>query len=197
MRPKWSAGPTVLSTLFLSLAAFGFATALQAQSDLKIAVVEGSGAQTIVSRRAPRPITLRIFDSGNQPIAGATVVLTAPKSGPSGTFLNGSNSIIVFTNQQGLAVVQDYRANSAAGSYQIQVQAAYMGDVATISIDQTNFAAKKSANKFILIAGAAGAAVAAVLATKGGNESPPTDAIPGGPTVPTIVLLGSSVRGAR
>jgi hypothetical protein len=196
MRTKWSAGPTVLSTLFLSFVAFGSAIAGQTQSGLKIVLVEGGGAFNNVSRQAARPITLRVIDSANRPVPGATVVFTSPKNGPSGSFLNGSNSMIVFTNQQGLAVAQDYRTNSLAGSYQIQVRAAYMGEAAALSIEQTNVSAKKSVNKTFLIAGVAGAAVAALLATRGGESEPPNSR-PGAPDVPTITLLGSSVRGAR
>jgi hypothetical protein len=112
---------------------------------------------------------LRIVDANGQALSGATVLLTAPAAGPSGFFVNGSHSMIVFTNQQGYADVPDYRANSIAGGYQIEVQAAYMGQVATLSLQHTNVAARKSSSKMFLIGAAAGGAVAAVFAVKAGS----------------------------
>ncbi len=102
--------------------------------------------------------------------------------------------MIVFTDQQGLAVAQDYYANSIAGSYQIQVQAAYKGEVATLSIEQMNVMARKTSGKLFLI-GAAAAGGVVVLAVRSAQSSPAST--PGGASLPTIVLLGSSVKGTK
>lgn len=181
-----------LLSLFL---AFGTALAGQSETALRIVPMESNAAEVVVSRPATRPLSLRVVDGNNRPVPGATVVFTSPTSGPSSSFPNGSNSMIVFTNQQGLAVAQDYRANSIPGQYQIQVQAAYMGDVVRLSIRQTNVVRKTSPAKLIAIAAAAGGAAAAFWAAKGAESSstPQTPAT----TPPTIVLLGSSVRGSR
>jgi hypothetical protein len=184
-----------LTALILSLFASGSAIAGQAGTGLKVVIVEGSGTRSVVSQSAPGPIKLRVLDANNLAVSGATVVFTSPASGPSCFFLNGAHSMIVFTDQQGLAVAQDYYANSIVGGYQIQVQAAYKGDVATLSIQHMNVVAKKSSTKTFLIgAAAAGGAVATILAVKGGGSSGST---PGGSSVPTIVLLGSSVKGTK
>jgi len=186
----------VLTALILSLFPLGPAIAGQAGTGLKVVVVEGSRAPIVVSQQAPRPIRLRIVDANGRAVSGATVVFTSPASGPSCIFLNGAHSMIVFTDQQGIAVAQEYHANSIAGGYEIQVQAAYKGEVATLSIQHTNVVAKKSSAKTFLIgAAAAGGAVAAILAVKGGQSS--SASTPGGSGLPTIVLLGSSVGGPK
>jgi hypothetical protein len=184
----------LLSALVSSFLAIGPAIAGQAGTGLKVMVVEGNGARAVISQSAA-PIKLRVVDASNRVVSGATVVFTSPASGPSCFFLNGAHSMIVFTDQQGLAVTQDYHANSIAGVYQIQVQAAYKGDVATLSIEHTNVVAKKSTGKIFLIGAAAGGALATVLAVKGGQSSPASTS--GGSSVPTIVLLGSSVKGSK
>jgi len=188
----------VLAVLFSTLLPIAPALAAQSETGLKIVVQEGSGTSAIILRPVPRPLIVRVVDSRNQPVRGATVVFTSPTTGPSGLFVNGSNSIIVFTNQQGIATAQEYRANSTEGSYHIQVQAAYMGDHATLPVEQTNVVPRKSPGRAIAIALAAGGALGAVLATRGGNDSsnkgsPSTNQ--GGP--PTITLLGSTVGGTR
>jgi hypothetical protein len=187
----------IVFSLFLSLLALDPAIAGQSESALMITVLQGSDAETVVMRPASKPLTLRVTDSSNRPVAGATVVLTSPRGGPGGVFVNGSNSMIVFTNQQGIAVAQDYRANSNAGAYQIQVQAAYMAEVARISINHTNVVPSRLPSKKILIAAAAGGALAVALATMKGEPAQQPNSHPGGPDQPTIVLLGSSVRGSR
>jgi hypothetical protein len=184
----------VLSALVSSFLAIGPAIAGQAGTGLKVMVVEGNGARAVISQSAA-PIKLRVVDASNRVVSGATVVFTSPASGPSCFFLNGAHSMIVFTDQQGLAVTQDYHANSIVGSYQIQVQAAYKGEVATLSIEHTNVVSRKSSSKVFLIgAAAAGGAVATVLAVKGGQSS---QASTPGSSVPTIVLLGSTVKGTK
>jgi hypothetical protein len=185
----------LLSALVSSFFTLVPAIAGQAGTGLKVMVVEGSGARTVISQSAPGPIKLRVLDASNRVVPGATVVFTSPASGPSCFFLNGAHSMIVFTDQQGVAVTQDYHANSIVGSYQIQVQAAYKGEVATLSIEHTNVVSRKSSSKLFLIgAAAAGGAVATVLAVKGGQSS---QASTPGSSVPTIVLLGSTVKGTK
>ena len=184
----------VVSALVSSFFALAPAIAGQAGTGLKVVVAEGNGTRAVVSQSAPGSIKLRVLDAGNRVVSGATVVFTSPASGPSVFFPNGAHSMIVFTDQQGLAVAQDYYANSIAGSYQIQVQAAYKGEVATLSIEQMNVMAKKTYGKLLLI-GAAAAGGVVVLAVRSAQSSPAST--PGGSSLPTIVLLGSSVKGTK
>jgi hypothetical protein len=188
---------SVSGLLFIFLAC-GSALAAEAQTGLKIVVLEGNGARAVIAKPAPKPIMVRVVDSSNRPVAGATVVFTAPANGPSSNFVNGSNSMIVFTNAQGVAMAQDYRANSAAGDYRIQVEAAYMGDVTTLAIAHTNVAPQRSNSRLFLIALAAGGAAGAVLATRSGDSSSSSQGSSHTvSTPPTITLLGSSLGGSR
>lgn len=177
--------------------------ASQSDLGLRIMVLEGSGSQNTLERVPPAPISVRVMDRNNRPIPDATVIFTAPESGPSGDFVNGSNSIIVFTDQQGLAAAPQFRANSVQGAYQIQVQASYMGEAATLAVRQNNVAPKKSFGKIIVVmavAGAAGAAGAAFAARGGGGSEPGSSTSPPPPaaiTAPTITFGGSSVGGLQ
>ena len=166
---------------------------------LKVVVVRGSNGANVVSLPA-KPIAVRVTDRNDRPISGATVVFTAPASGAGGDFANGTNPVIVFTDAQGLATAPQYRANSNAGAYQILVRAAYMSQVASASIEQTNVVAQKS-HKAIIIAALAGGAAAVAFAAKGGGGSSepntPSTPPPVSPTLPTITLTGSSVSGPR
>jgi hypothetical protein len=188
-----------LAVLICLFMAVGSAVAAQQDSGLKVLVVRGSNSANVVSQPA-RPIAVRVTDRSDRPISGATVVFTAPASGAGGDFANGTNPVIVFTDAQGLATAPQYRANSSAGAYQILVRAAYMSQVASASIEQTNVLAQKS-HKAIIFAALAGGAAAVAFAAKGGGggsepsspSTPPTTT----PTLPTIVLTGSSVSGPR
>ena len=190
-------GLAVLICLFIAVAS----AVAQENGGLKVAVVRGSGTQNVVSQPS-RPIAVRVTDRNDRPVAGATVVFTAPSSGAGGDFANGTNPVIVFTDSQGLAGAPQYRANSTVGAYQIQVRAAYMSQVASVPIEQTNIVAQKS-HKAILFAALAGGAAAVAFAAKGGgggsepSSSPTPPTTPTTPTLPTIVLTGSSVSGPR
>jgi len=196
-KDKARRGLAVSICLFMTV---GSAVAAPQDGGLKVVVVRGSNAANVISLPA-KPIAVRVTDRNDRPVSGATVVFTAPASGAGGDFANGTNPVIVFTDAQGLAAAPQYRANSNAGAYQILVRAAYMSQVASASIEQTNITAQKS-HKAIIIAALAGGAAAVAFAAKGGGGSsepssspstPPTTT----PTLPTITLTGSSVSGPR
>jgi hypothetical protein len=143
-----------------------------------------------------------VIDRNNRPVVGATVVFTAPETGPSGDFASGLNRFPTITDGDGVARAPEYRPNDVPGTYQIQVQVDYLGAVAAASIRQTNLASKKSIGKVIVILVAAGVAGAAgtALAGRSGNKSsatPGNSSTPTAPgaTIPTITFGGSSVTG--
>ena len=163
---------------------------------LTIQVQDGSGSQNVILKEAPKPIIVRVMDRTGRPIPDATVLFAAPESGPGGNFATESNPVIVFTDPQGLAVAPQYRANSAEGTYRIQVQASYMGESTTLPIVQTNVSQKKGSKKLIILTAVAGGAAAAALgAMKGGSGSssstPPSS--PGSSTPPSITVGPSDV----
>jgi hypothetical protein len=184
-----------LNSEFLIACFLALQAAIAGQSDtgLKIWVLEGSEAENVISKTAARPLKVKVVDRDNQPVQEASVVFTAPDRGPSGDFL-GSKSIIVFTNEEGLAAVQQYRANSFIGIYRIQVRVAYRGETATATIDQANIAPKKS-KKILIAVAAAGVAAAAVLAR--GWDNPPAASNNKPEKAESIVFTGSSVGPPR
>ena len=165
----------------------------QSAIGLRLQIVQGDRSQNVIGRSAAVPITVRVTDRNNRPVSGATVVLTAPDKGASGDF-DGQNSFRLMTNEEGLAVVRNYRPNRVEGRYPILVQAEYLGELATGIMVQTNDVAKKSHGKMIAIAAAAGGAVGIAMAARGGGGStnPSTPS-----TLPTIGFGGASVTGPK
>jgi hypothetical protein len=165
----------------------------QSAIGLRLQIVQGDRSQNVIGRSAAVPITVRVTDRNNRPVSGATVVLTAPDKGASGDF-DGQNSFRLMTNEEGLAVVRNYRPNRVEGRYPVLVQAEYLGELATGIMVQTNAVAKKSHGKMIAIAAAAGGAVGIAMAARGGGGStnPSTPS-----TLPTISFGGASVTGPK
>jgi beta-lactamase superfamily II metal-dependent hydrolase len=58
-----------------------------------------------------------VRDGSNALISGAGVTFTAPSSGASGTFSNGTTSASVITNASGVATAPTFTANATTGSY--------------------------------------------------------------------------------
>jgi hypothetical protein len=165
----------------------------QSAIGLRLQIVQGDRSENIIGRSAAVAISVRVTDRNNRPISGATVVLTAPDKGASGDF-DGQNSFRTMTNEEGVAVVRNYRPNRVEGRYPILVQAEYLGELATGIMVQTNAVAKKSHGKMIAIAAAAGGAVGIAMAARGGGGStnPSTPS-----TLPTISFGGASVTGPK
>jgi len=165
---------------------------------LTIQIQEGNNVQNAIDKEAPKPIVVRVMDRTGRPIPEATVLFSAPATGPGGSFASESNPVIVFTDQQGLATAPQYRANSLEGMYRIQVQASYMGETTSKPIEQANIVKKSSKKLLIITAVAGGAAAAALAGMKGGGGSstttPPSQpSNPGSSTPPTITFGGTTI----
>jgi hypothetical protein len=143
---------------------------------LKITVLGGAGAKNVVQQIAAKPIIVRVEDENSRPVAGATVVLTAPERGPSGAFTNDSSTIRLTTDTDGIANAGTFHPNAFAGKYQIQARAEFQGQNATASIAQQNTGQRQGHGKLIAIVALTGAAAAAAVAAarKGGSTSLPT-----------------------
>lgn len=153
--------------------------AQQTPAKLNIKILEGEGAINNTRQRTARENIVQITDENNNPVAGAVVIFTLPARGPSGLFANGARSVTALTNAQGQASAVGMIPNSVAGQVQIQVSASFQGQTASATISQTNSAAGAAAGassaKILAIVGvAAGGAVGAIAATRGGSKPPPT-----------------------
>jgi hypothetical protein len=140
----------------LIVAAGLLASLVQPQTPaLRIVVVEGEGAVNIIQQKtAVRPL-IEVRDRNNVPVAGATVTFTIGSGGQSAAFAGGVQTLTVTTNTAGQAAASGLNALSS-GAFQIQVQAAYQGQIATAAISQTNFATAAAASQAGAATGAAG-----------------------------------------
>jgi hypothetical protein len=147
-----------------------------AQPGLRIVTVRGDRAKNVIQQIPPEALTVRIEDTNRRPVGGATVLFTAPGSGPGGQFPNGSTTVRVTTNPDGLATAEGYHPNATPGRYMIEVRAEYQGLTAGAVIEQTNVEPGKSHTKLLItiLAVAGVAAGATVLARRNGGDSIPT-----------------------
>jgi hypothetical protein len=144
---------------------------------LHIVVLEGENAVNIIQQKtAVRPL-VEVRDRNNVPIAGVTVTF-AIGGGQPAAFAGGVQTLTVTTNAAGQAAAGGFNA-LGSGAVQIQVQAAYQGQVATAAISQTNFATAAAASQASTAASGAGGAA-------GGG---------GGISGVTIGIIGAAVAG--
>ncbi len=173
----------VLCQLLVLLPASGQQAGVQ--GGLRIVIVEGAGAKNVVQQITPRPLIVRVEDATGHPVAGASVLFTAPEPGPSGEFSNDFTSLRVTTGEDGMAITGIFHPNAITGPYQIKVRADFQGQIASAVVPQVNISAAKSRKKLIAILGISAAAIAAVIASRAKTSS--------ASTTPTITLGGTAV----
>jgi hypothetical protein len=160
---------------------------LQAQTPtLRIVVLEGEGAVNIIQQKtAVRPL-VEVRDRNNVPVAGATVTF-AISGGQPAAFAGGLQILTVTTNAAGQAAAGGLNALSS-GAFQIQVQAAYQGEIATAAISQTNFAtAAAAAQAGTTAAGGTGGSTSGAAGGAAGGG--------GGISGTTLAIVGAAVAG--
>jgi hypothetical protein len=154
---------------------------------IEIVVVEGEGVTTLVRQRV-NDVVVRVDDDDHRPVAEVAVVFALSASGTTGEFPNGTQTLTVMTDKNGLATARGIRTNDIPGKLQIYVTASYHGLRARTLINQVVTAAPgakpreptvqtaKSGKKWkwvilgIAAAGGAGAGVYFGIH----NSSPPT-----------------------
>ena len=88
-----------------------------------------------VSTAFANALAVTVRDAGNNPVAGVNVTFTAPGSGASGVFSNGTATITVATNASGVASAPFTANGTAGGPY--TVTAASTG-LTTVNFSLTN-----------------------------------------------------------
>lgn len=150
---------------------------------LRIVVLAGEGGVNIIQQKtAVRPL-VEVRDRNNLPVAGATVTFSIGGGGSGAAFAGGAQTLTVTTNAVGQAAASGLNAISS-GALQIQVQAAYQGQLATTAISQTNFATAAAATQ--AGAGAGTGTTGAAGGAAGGG---------GGISAVTIGIVGAAVGG--
>jgi hypothetical protein len=172
-----------------------FAQQSQDTFGLKVKIENGDNGSTAVKMPATDPIVVVVVDANDQPVQGALVVFTAPDQGAGGVFENENRTITVTTDRNGRATASGYKANSTAGSYQIDVRTQLLNETANAEISHTNVASGKKNTKLIAILAIAGAGAAGALikVAGGGGSGGGTNNGGTGGTVPTITFGGSTV----
>ena len=75
--------------------------------------------QSVVESTAFAPLQARVLDASNAPVGGVTVTFTAPPSGASGLFANGTALTTAVTDANGVAISSVLTANNTAGSFNV------------------------------------------------------------------------------
>jgi len=101
-----------------------------------IAATAGTPQSATVNTAFATQLQVTVTDSGNNPVAGVTVIFNAPSSGASGTFAGGVNTAT--TNASGVATSVVVTANSTAGTYTVTASVSGVANPANFSL--TNLA---------------------------------------------------------
>ncbi len=119
---------SVTATLALTIAS--------AATISSVAASAGSGQTAIISSAFATALQALVNDASGNAVANVTVAFSAPSSGASGTFANGTATTTAATNSSGVATASAFTANNTAGSY--SVTASVSGVIATGSFSLTN-----------------------------------------------------------
>jgi len=198
---------TQMRLVLLVLALGVSAVVPSAQSPaLRIVVIEGEDAVNIIQQNtAVRPL-VEVRDRNNLPVPG--VLVTFSIEGGKAASFGGVSTLTVATNAAGQAAVTGLTP-SAAGAFQIQVQAAFQGQVATATIAQTNVltAAQAAAAGGAAGGGSAGSAGGGTTGSAtgsasggasgatGGASGAAGGAAGGGLSATTLGVVGAAVGG--
>jgi hypothetical protein len=100
-----------------------------------IVATSGSPQSASVGQKFTAPLTATVTTSGVG-TSGEKVTFTAPASGASGTFANGTATETDITNNLGVATSSTFSANATAGTY--KVTASVSGASSSVSFSLTN-----------------------------------------------------------
>ena len=134
-----TAGPYTVTVASGSLLPDSFSEANTAGSASQLVVSAGDGQSVTVGMGFATTLSATIEDQYGNPVlvSGTTVTFTAPGSGASGTFLNGTRTTTATTTSGGVATASVLTANTTAGPYTVTVSSS---GVTSASFSETNTA---------------------------------------------------------
>lgn len=186
----------------LATAVLALGAASAADRSLQVSVLDGEGAFNDIKRGLARMPVVEVRDDDGRLVQGAKVVFQLPDMGASGSFTDGSRTMIATTDAQGRASAKGLKPNKVEGTYVISVTASKDGAVGHGEIRQSNTLAggdqtlqpnnHTKLKILIAIAGAAGGvAIAAARAGGGGsNAGAATAAVPATSLTVGAVTIG-------
>jgi hypothetical protein len=128
----WSIAGTLTVAVLAGAAGLG----QQRSGDLKIVVIKGEDAVNIVQQKTAVAPVVEIRDRNDLPVPGALVTFSI-QGGKTASFAGGAQAITVTTNAAGQAVASGLNP-IVSGAVQINVQAAFQGQITAATIAQTN-----------------------------------------------------------
>ena len=99
-----------------------------------IAATSGSLQNAIISTPFGAPLVATVVDANQYPVSGASVTFTAPSSGASGIFANGTTTETDTTNANGMAKSSTFTADATAGGYTVTATVAGVATPANFSL---------------------------------------------------------------
>jgi YVTN family beta-propeller protein len=112
------------------------ATLTHVVNPLEVIAFGGNGQTALINTQFQLPMLALIRDADSNPLDGRVVTFTAPTSGASATFNNGTNVYTVTSSGGGLAFSSVFTANAIGGTYNISVTTA--GLIAPVVFTATN-----------------------------------------------------------
>ncbi len=107
------------------------------ETSLQIRVL-GDGTKAVeTGARSTQGLTAEVTDAGGASIPNAAVVFRLPDSGPSGTFADGTQTAIAYTDAQGQARAGDIRWGDKPGAAEVRVTAVKGTSHAGVLYEQT------------------------------------------------------------
>lgn len=171
-------------------------TVLAQDAPLKIVVLEGEAGVNIIQQKTAVKPVVEVRDRNNLPVPGAIVTFSI-EGGKAATF-GGASTMTVATNAAGQAAVSSL-SPAVSGAVQINVSAAFQGQIATATITQTNVltAAQAAAASAASSSGASGTAGGGAGGAGGasGGAGGAAGGAGGGLSATTIGVVGAAVAG--
>ena len=94
----------------------------------------GVSQSTELGTDFPVPLAVTVTDTDGNPLVGATVTFSAPRTGASGVFAGAGATATVVTNSDGVATAPDFSANGHTGGYVVMAAVAGLSTPATFAL---------------------------------------------------------------
>ncbi len=102
-----------------------------------VTATAGTPQSAVINTAFGTLLAATVKDSGGNLLSGVSVVFTAPGTGASGTFANGTATTTATTNSSGVARASTFTANGTAGPYTVTAMVAGVPTPATYSLANT------------------------------------------------------------
>jgi len=143
---------TISALLFLAASFLTGCSNSNPPSVDSIAATSGSPSQSAAINTAfGAPLIATVVSNGQNPVSGVIVTFTAPATGASGTFANGTSTETDTTNANGVATSTTFTANQTIGTYMVTAAASAVTTTADFSMKNTTALVTSSNYSFYLV----------------------------------------------